>query len=243
MLNCGLIAKRVAAAGIQFIGAADSRVQTTSTIGVTLPAGAQAGDLILVAVSCGTLVDANVQITGPFGYTERGDYYQQSSDGFHGANLGVYTKVHDGTDTTVHAQGLSPDAHTFVAVAVFRGVHQSTPLDVAVVTSPHTDTGGLLVPSITPVTPGALIVGGGISTSFYESGTGSVSSSLSAPTGWTLAIGSQAGSTSNRVGNLGVAYKPWSGSGASGNSGNFGSVYGNGSSRCGMRFALALRPA
>ena len=115
------------------------------------------GDLVIVFVAYATnSVDLNITCSG--GFTEVADLYQADTNA---ANLGVFYKIMTATpDTSVDVGGVTSDATQAVAAGsiVFRGVDQVTPLDVASVTAVGASSYRADPPSITPVTPGAVIV-------------------------------------------------------------------------------------
>lgn len=241
MLNCGLIAKRLRG-GITFVGSNTVRTQSTSQLNCQVPAGTVSGDLIVAVVTCAHPTNVTFSLLTS-GFTKRGDYFQASSDAFLGAQLAVFTKPVSGTpDTQVSINGVTADADTFLCVMVFRGVNQTTPLDTAIEAGGATGSSAeLRVQGANPVTKGAMIVGGGIMASFFS--VGGVSTSLTAPAGWTLAAGQQRQSSNTRVGNIGLAFKKWNGSGAENRSDPFGGAYYLGTSQCSYNFSIVLRPA
>jgi hypothetical protein len=134
---------------------------------------AQAGDIVIVSVGKGSN-GASVPTLSSSGYTQISGLYANDD---YDANLLTTYKIMGGTpDTTVEIAGSGNAGYGLTAIAhVFRGVHQSTPLDVTATTATGTNTGRPTPPAITPTTSGSLIVCIGAN-SAYD---GTISSGLS----------------------------------------------------------------
>lgn len=168
--------------GLRFVGG-----QTNTDVGATgtksinfaltggLAATPEAGDIVLVAVTYGSNnIDRDIAVTT--GYTELCDLFTDNS---FDNNFAVFYKIMPGTpDTSFTATLPISTTEGFVcAIHVWRGVDQSTPIDVTSVTASSTTTIRPDPAAITPVTPGAVIVvAGGGST---DSGAAYTSSDLS----------------------------------------------------------------
>jgi hypothetical protein len=113
--------------------------------------------LVIAVFATGAKTDRTLSITdGSTDYTLIGSE-QHINDNFH-TNLRVaYKFVSGDTATTFGPTGNTADAGT-MAVYVFRGVDQTTPLDVAVQQSTSQNSALANPPSIAPTTTGAFIV-------------------------------------------------------------------------------------
>jgi hypothetical protein len=115
------------------------------------------GDLVVAVYSTGSIADRTLSITdGSTPYTLIGSelYSNDAVD----TNLRVaYKFVSGDTLTRFGTQGDANDGGV-TAVYVFRGVDQSSPLDVAAVTATAINSVLANPPAITPVTPGAWIL-------------------------------------------------------------------------------------
>jgi hypothetical protein len=106
---------------ISFIANAFSSAANGGAVTVTLPGGMATNDLIMVAAACGDddNLDHDIVLTTA-GYTEVADLF---GNGTQDANLGVFYKYHNGTDTTVVMTAVGgTDAANGTVVSVFRGV-------------------------------------------------------------------------------------------------------------------------
>lgn len=120
-----------------------------------------AGDLVVIISGAPETADTNVSITTS-GYTNQELYADDTRD----AN-GVFAyKIMGGTpDTTVAIPATSASTVRGSVVArVYRGVDQTTPIDVAVTTATGANGDRANSPSITPVTAGAKILALGFAT-------------------------------------------------------------------------------
>lgn len=178
---------------IQFVGrilsgkaGSTSAVNTLDLTALTggIAAAAANGDLVIAVAVTADIVDRTLSITdGTTEYTLIGT--ELYSDSVLDTNLRVAYKFMGATPDTTVSFGPSGGALAGLAIAafVFRGVDQTTPLDVTVQTATGTGTTAANPPSITPTTEGAIVVaiGGGASsgvtpaalTSAYLSGFGS----------------------------------------------------------------------
>lgn len=118
------------------------------------------GDLVLICYGIGANADLDVAITTS-GYTEIVDLYRSGSDQ---SNLGLFRKFMSASPDTgviVTASGNNNHAGS-ISIHVWRGVNQTTPLDVIALSSNAIGTGRPTPPPITPITPGAVIVCAGV---------------------------------------------------------------------------------
>jgi hypothetical protein len=133
---------------ISYVGGASGSAINAGSVTVTLPAGMQVDDLILVAYSCGDddFTQPALAMTTA-GYTELTTSTLSADGGTLGdGNLAIFYKFHNGSDTNVvtAASGTGADSSNAVAVLVFRGVAkpaQGGPLEIAIATASNT-TGG-----------------------------------------------------------------------------------------------------
>lgn len=117
----------------------------------------QPGDLIIlgfcIAITSGT--DRSAAMLSP-GFTQAA--YVLGTDIMF-THLSCQYRVADKTDCAVIVPGTAGGSSGQAAIAyVFRGVDQTTPLDVAVTTASGSNTGQPNAPSITPSTSGAVVV-------------------------------------------------------------------------------------
>lgn len=124
-------------------------------------AAAATGDLVCVISGAPETADTNVSVTTT-GYTNQELYANDTRD----AN-GVFAYKFMGAtpDTTVTVPATSTStARGSVVVRVYRGVDQTTPMDVAITTATGANGDRANSPSITPVTTGAEILAAGFAT-------------------------------------------------------------------------------
>ena len=126
----------------------------------------KAGDVVVIALVHTSNTNHDLSVSG---YTEISDLYSNAGND---TNFGMYYKVMPSTpDTSVtlpysnHEQNASA-----YAISVWRNIDQTTPLDVTRTTATGTGSMKANPPSITPTTPGAVIIaaGGGCSTGTAE---------------------------------------------------------------------------
>lgn len=164
----------------------------------------QQGDIVIILtgyVSTGN-GDPGVNTAG---YTDLNDLYANDT---RDANLATLWKIMGVTpDSSVECRASTVSTNGSVCIAyAWRGVDQSTPMDVASTSATAIDSAIPDSPSITPVTAGALVVALGLGTGV------SVDTDVTAPSGYSNKV-----STTTDPGNAviaGVASKAWSGSGA-----------------------------
>ena len=133
---------------ISRISGASGNNQNAGAVSVVITTP-QAGDLILVAWSCGDddFTQPTLAMTSS-GYTELTTSTLSIDGGTVGdGNLAVFYKFSDGTETTVDtaASGTGTDSSNAVAVQVFRGVAteaQGGPLEIAIQTASNTTPAG-----------------------------------------------------------------------------------------------------
>lgn len=217
-----LLMQEVAAssAGITFVGSAGAAGTSSAT--VTLPAGMQAGDIVVVCSMSTTNPSA------PSGYANR-QFNQAYFPGGGNALGNVYTKVMGSTpDTsvTVSADFVS------VSVHVWRGVSSSSPINVIETGTTYDP------PAVTPTVTGAVVLA-------FAFGGFAAASTLSSPSGYSNMRQQSAYGTHDYVNNFyyiaAVASKYWSGSGAENPSSMFPVTSTGGDAASSI--TLALRPA
>ena len=152
--------------GIEFVGridAADNGTLSSQTLALDsglidgIDTAVQEGDLVIVAQSVNRgATDQNLTITTS-GYTEVADLYSNDTESI---NFGVHYKVMGATpDTDVEVPVYTGTFNSHVVmVFVFRGVDETTPMDVTATTNTGTNTADVNPPAITPITNGAVIV-------------------------------------------------------------------------------------
>jgi len=140
----------------------DVNISLTSLTGGT-DTQPSAGDIVVVINGSSQYVVYTGTANLPTGYTNiSGEDVRSDTASSHGR---VSYKVMSATpDTTLTIPGGTGNANCAgsVSILVFRGVDQLTPLDVVYQKSLITNTVKANPPSITPSTPGAVIVAGGV---------------------------------------------------------------------------------
>lgn len=236
MFNAGIVGA-FRRAGISLVHSGSGAAYGTGAMLVSLPASVLPGDVVLAAL-CGSFNgNANLSLSSD-GYTKIADYHQASSAGSMASNLGIFTKVMGSApDASVQFAGIGSNSMTSLLVGVFRGV-STTPMDVPPQVEYWPDHARTRVPSITPVTPGAVVVGALLGSSIYVSG---AYGEIPAPTGFSNVVRN---SIHNPTGgahvSAGLFSKPWAG-GASAAS-NYVLGYSSGTAPSSISVALALRP-
>lgn len=155
--SASMVAKRPAAAGIEFITAGFGTIKTANNYTFTLPAGLLPGDVIIITTSACN--DSSNRDQFATGCTELYDVFVNESRTL---NFGVfYKKLSDPVETSIVCNGYftSVSYSAILTYAVFRGVDQDIQIDVTPV-STATHTNGQNPPNVshTPVTNGAVIV-------------------------------------------------------------------------------------
>ena len=188
-----------------------------------------AGDIVVLAIALGAA--ATTLMTAPAGYTQIAHF---ASNDTYDAVLYVGYKIMGSTpDTTFPIpSALSTSNSQMAIVSVWRGVDQTTPIDVSTVTATGIDSRLANPPAITPVTENAIVIG--IGATAY-SGTVYTFSAGGNLTGFVSASGSD-----TYDGALGLGYHEWV-------SGQFDptafSITGTTTSDSWASATLALRPA
>lgn len=148
--------------GLEFVGGTAAYYLSDGTTNVSLTSltgglasQPAAGDIVVVFYSFYATSNVDLSISG---YTELADLYADDSNK---SNVGVYWKIMGGTPDTVLTMPAATTNHAAVAVHVWRGVDQTTPIDVTTTTATGLDTCIPNPPAITPTTPGAVILAGG----------------------------------------------------------------------------------
>lgn len=164
------------------------------------------GDVIFVYFAVGGTIDQTLSIKDASGgadyqLVESELYSNDTND----ANLRVAYKVVTGTpDTSFFVAPSSASAAVVVVAEVFRRVDLVNPLDVAATTDSGLNTGRPNPPSITPVSPGALVVSVSAGGAYYNEGSALTSSDLD---DFYSVVGNGVTFAWDVV--LGVGYKAW----------------------------------
>ena len=194
-------------------------------------AAAATGDLVCVVSGAPETADTNVSVTTT-GYTNTELYADDTRD----AN-GVFAYKFMGAtpDTTVTVPATSASTvRGSVVVRVYRGVDQTTPMDVALTTATGANGDRANSPSITPVTTGAMILAAGFATNpASTSGTATGPSNMA---DFVKVVGVGTGRSSI----AGMASQAWSGGAFDPNA---WTATTNNANDSWVAFTVALRPA
>jgi RHS repeat-associated protein len=133
--------------GITRVGTGGGSSSTAATVTVTLPAGVQANDQILVS----TVQPANTNVTTPTGFSLVGPGSWQTGNNASNTKLSAFRKTAAGGETSVAVTFSSATVAKTVAVAVYRGVNATTPVEI-VGTAGTSSTNTVIVPSVTTTT-------------------------------------------------------------------------------------------
>ncbi len=184
MVNPFLSGASGAGSGIVYVGGkVDSRATTTGSWVVSLSglsggiaSSPAAGDLVVVVFGQSAAGDFNMILNT--GYTEVIDLWSADSSEI---NLGVYHKIMGGTPDTDCTATVNATSGVTAAmiIQVWRGVNATTPMDVTPTATGSNNGSVANPPSITPVTPGAVVIGIGAAGSAFNSGIIYTSSDLS----------------------------------------------------------------
>jgi len=151
---------------IEFVGssaqlyAKSSPTVTASLTSLTggIASAPQSGDLVITSIGYANRANNDITCTTS-GYTEIADLYANDRID---AKFAVFYKVLTSAETTVSFGGTSStNSDIPVIIYVLRNVNQTTPLDVTPTTETGIDSAIPNCPSITTVTPNAMIVGFG----------------------------------------------------------------------------------
>jgi hypothetical protein len=212
-----------------FIGTtSDVTISLTSLTG-GLASEPAADDLVIVYFGTGSTADRNLVVSG---YTEIIELFANST---FDTNLVVAIKfmgVTPDTSFTLTGGTLNNADAGAVAVQVWRGVNQTTPLDVTETTSAGSGSVRPDPPAITPVTNGAIIVAGGA---------GAHNQGIQTYSGSNLTNVISAGGDDTNDVTIGLGYHVWTS--GSFNPTTFTFSGGNSSSYSAASVTLALRPA
>jgi len=122
----------------------------------------QSDDLIFVVNGVSTDFGTGYSFTTPSGYTKIVDNRGNDTND---AAQAVYYKKSAGNETSVTINATNTTDMAAIGIAhVWRNINVGTPIDVTSTTAVGGDTGRPNVPSITPVTPGCVILGFGVGT-------------------------------------------------------------------------------
>ncbi|MEO0215666.1 MAG: hypothetical protein ABIL14_01445 [candidate division WOR-3 bacterium] len=187
---------------ISFVGSASGFASDGGDVTITLPAGIQENDLVIVGYSIGDgdNVDFDMALLTS-GYTKVADLF---SDDTNDTNLGVFWKVMGATpDTSVVCDGQGGlNASVAGVCMVFRGVDTTTPMDVTPTTSTGINTFNPNPPAISWVTSGSwTVIVGANGHSRGSTGT------YTFPTGYTTNALSR-GADDNYDTTIGIGYNP-----------------------------------
>lgn len=241
MFNVGVIAGGGTVVPVQYIGANVASVQSNGgTLTCALPAGVVGGDFLVAVLSVGTVTNYTLALTSA-GWTKVADLHTLDDEGLHGANFGVFTKFSAAGETSVVAAGLSSTSYTILSVSAFRNVNTTTPMDVSMQTAVDPFIAIINTLAITPVTPGAMVVAGGMCTSFYTTGTFDSTIAPRSSSGWGSEVGVQYKSSNGTMTAHGTGHVAWT----SGTVASifFDSPYYSGNYQCSCKFTMVLRPA
>lgn len=194
---------------IQLVGGASGGLNNSSasTYNISLSAltggiasSPSAGDIIIVVSGWASTTNGDPGVTTA-GYTEIADLYSNDD---HDVNMSVSYLVISGTpptSVTVSASGVSGN-NSAATVGVFRGVDNTTPLDVTTTTATGFNGTDFNPAAITPITSGAWVVATGMSAGL-NSGT------YTAASGYTEIADIGTGSSGTRNSSSGIFYKAW----------------------------------
>jgi MSHA biogenesis protein MshQ len=153
-----LLVSAPAAAQITFVGAGDQTAATSGSITPELPNGAAAGDVAILIVA-GRPSDATLPST-PTGWTARSSAIQNA--GSNDVRVMTFYRILSNGDTgptvTLAPSWTGGSAGMSGQIAVWRGVDPATPFDVSDTTGTSNSDDRFVAPSITTVTPGAMVV-------------------------------------------------------------------------------------
>lgn len=144
------------AASIAYVGSAIGSA-TNASFQVELPAGSKTGDIVIVALGCAAGSGTPLMGMATTGFTLVNSLSANDQNDCH---LKVFYKVL-GSSFDSFVEITSPQLAGMpvtAAIHVWRNVHNTTPLDVAAVSTTGINGGVINSPSITPVTPGALVI-------------------------------------------------------------------------------------
>ena len=112
------------------------------------------GDIVIVGITHNNSTNQTfTSVTA--GFTVAADLYGNDT---YDTNFGVYYKVMGATPDLSFVPNVGIIINTSAVVIVLRGVNAATPLDVSVQSNERSNGGVPLVPEITPVTDGCMIV-------------------------------------------------------------------------------------
>lgn len=213
-------------------GAASYSVSLTALTG-GIGSSVQAGDLVVVMSGWSSTANGNPGVTSPKA-TEVADLY---ANGTNDANMSAAYFIAASTPpTSITVTGTTDNAAA--AVMVFRGVHQTTPIDATTTTITATTGFDPNPPAITPVTTGAAIVIGSLLAAGIVAGT----PTYAAPSGYTLGPVGAKISTLTKSSFAMIAHKLGVTGGAAEDPGVFDTNFTSGSMTwCAV--TMALRPA
>lgn len=160
------------------------------------------GDLVIVATGWTQTSDGTPGVTSPTGFTELVELYSNDT---RDANLSVSYKFMEMTpDSSITVLGPNSAAYGgSTVVHVWRGVDQTTPMDVTHTTATGTNASRPNPPSITPATADAIIIAAGLGTG----GTGQ--SAFTIPSGMTNAVSYKHDGTTGDCSAFLCSYNSW----------------------------------
>lgn len=158
------------ASGLKFVGGTFATQASNSGAGYTisltsltggLGSAPIAGDIVIVATGWAYNTDGNPGVTTA-GYTELCDLYSNSSiDANFSVNWKIMGSIPDTNVSVTTSASTSGVGHVTV-IQVWRGVNQTTPIDVTTTSTSTTGINPPNSPSITPVTRGCVILSCGL---------------------------------------------------------------------------------
>jgi hypothetical protein len=143
-----------AAGTVALRASGSNNVNTTNSIGVTIPASTQAGDFMVLVVA------QNSNLTTLFNAISGWTKQAEERAGAAAYTIAIYTRLAQGGDASSTVTATSANTANMTAqVRVFSGVNQSSPLDAAVITD-ELATAGITAsaPAVTIATVGSMIM-------------------------------------------------------------------------------------
>lgn len=143
-----------ASGSVSLRASASNQLNAANSIGVTIPASAQAGDFMVIAVA--QTMNAATVFNAVSGWTKQGE--QRAGAAAH--TLAIYTRLAQAGDAGSTVTVTSTQTENMaIQVRVFSGVNQTTPLDAAVVFGEVATAGTSgSAPAVTVATGGAMVV-------------------------------------------------------------------------------------
>lgn len=189
-----------AEAALSYVGSATATGNSANYNVDLTSVSMQQGDIVIVVTGFASTTDQDPGVSTA-GYTEMADLYSNGTT--QDANFSVNYKIMGASpDLSVTCNGSFSTTFGSVCIAyVWRGENQTTPFDVASTTATGTGANAPDCPSITPVTPGAVVICTGLTA------TPATDATVTAPAGYTnqVDIGVDPGTAAI----VGIASKDW----------------------------------